>query len=199
MAVILGATYPDLYAAIAAIAGCPYATCTDTTGRLAYAAMGPRARVVPTFVAQGTADTLNVFPLGQALVQQWLGTDDLADNGATDGSVPPSPAFIENHEYDQSVHPGAGDPCVRNQHFPCLGGVLGFEDTYPYTIERYGDAHRCDILNFWIIHGLEHAYPDADPNSPFTDPLGPDLTSAAYQFFADHPMTGGCPPTGSTA
>jgi poly(hydroxyalkanoate) depolymerase family esterase len=198
MTVILGATYPDLYAAIAPVAGCPFATCSDNAGDLAYTAMGPRARVVPALVEQGTADALNNYALGRALAEQWLGTDDLADNGAPDLSVPRQPAVTEQHAFDQTPQPGSGDPCVRNRHFPCLGGVAGFQSTYPYTIERFAYANGCDILDFWTIHGLAHAYPHADPDSAFSDPLGPDITWAIYQFFAAHPMTGGCPSVGNS-
>ena len=38
---------------------------------------------------------------------------------------------------------------------------------------------------------------DTDPLSgvtagPYTDPLGPDMTTATWHFFAAHPKTGGC-------
>ncbi|HET6794556.1 MAG TPA: PHB depolymerase family esterase, partial [Acidimicrobiales bacterium] len=193
MAVILGATYPDRYAAIGAIAGCPYATCSDLSGRLAYQAMGSHHRVVPAYIEQGTADTLNAYPLGAALVQQWLGTDDLADDGAADGSVGRVPASTTDYGFDQSPSPGTGDACVQPSNFPCPGGVVGFQHTYPYTVQKYADGRGCDVVDFWTIHGLEHAYPDAPTNATFSDPLGPDITTAAYRFFMAHPMSGGCP------
>lgn len=192
MAVILGATYPDLFAAVGAIAGCAYATCTDASGALAYRAMGERARVVPMFVEQGTADTLNAFPLGQGLVQSWLGTDDLADDGAANGSIARAPASIEHRAFDQTPSPGSGNACIHPSNWPCPGGVIGFQDTYPHTIEQFVDARGCDVLDFWVIHGMEHAYPHADPSTAFSDPLGPDITAAAYAFFASHPR-GACP------
>jgi poly(hydroxyalkanoate) depolymerase family esterase len=193
MAVIMGATYPDLYAAVGALAGGPYATWTDLTGRLTYDAMGPRARVVPMFVEQGTADTLNAFPVSQALVDSWLGAGDLADDGEANGSIARTPAKTENHDFDQTPQPASGDACVRNHNWPCPGGVIGFQDTYPYTVESYADSRGCDVLDFWVVHGLEHAYPNADPSTEFSDPLGPDITTAAYRFFMAHPMTHTCP------
>jgi poly(hydroxyalkanoate) depolymerase family esterase len=195
MAVVLGATYPDLYAAVAPLAGCAYATCSDTTGSLAYQAMGTRARVVPMFVAQGTADTVNAFPLGQGMVDAWLGTDDWADNGKADGSVPRTPASVEHHGFDQTPQPGSGDPCVRASNWPCPGGVAGFQHTYPYTVEHFADANRCDVVDFWVIHGMEHALPSGPPDQPWTDPLGPDLTAASYRFFSQYTAKSGCPPT----
>lgn len=192
MAVILGATYPDVYAAVGALAGCAYATCADVTGSLAHQAMGKLARVVPMFVEQGTADTLNPFPLGQALVASWLGADDWADDGLADGSVSRSPASVDQHDPDQLPRPGSGDPCIRSSNWPCPGGIVGFQRSYPYTVEHYDDATGCDILDFWVIHGMEHAHPDGDPRQRWTDPLGPDVTLGSYAFFRQHRLGGTC-------
>lgn len=191
MAGIMAATYPDIYAAGAALAGCAYATCSDATGRLAYQAMGSRARAVPFFIEQGTADTVNPFPLGRGLVEQWLGTDELAG----DGPVSRTPAAVDNHGFQQTPRPGSGDVCVYTSHYnyPCPGGAVGFQGTYPYTVEHFTDGRGRDILDFWVVHGLEHAYPGGDPEGSYTDPLGPDITLAAYQFLASHPMTGSGP------
>jgi poly(3-hydroxybutyrate) depolymerase len=194
MATNMGATYPDVYAAIGVVAGCAYATCTDATGSLARDAMGGHVRTLPVFIEQGTADALNVFPLGQGAVEQWLGTDDLVDNGAADRSVPRTPAASEDHGFDQTPVPGSGDTCLYPSRFPCLGGAAGFQGAYPYTVQHYADARGCDLLDFWIVHGLGHAYPGGDPKANFTDPLGPDITTAAYRFFLAHPRAGGgCP------
>jgi len=192
MAVTMGAAYPDVYAAVVAGAGCAYAACGDNSGRLAYAEMGPRARQVPMLVVQGTADTLNDFAMGQGLVDAWLATDDWVDNGVPDGSVSRLPASIENGGFDQVPKPGSGDPCVRPSNFPCPGGIIGFQGTYPYTVEHFDNAGGCNILDFWVIHGLEHSVPHADSATPFTDPLGPDMTAASYDFFLHHPIGATC-------
>jgi poly(hydroxyalkanoate) depolymerase family esterase len=191
MTSILGATYPDLYAAIGVLAGCAYQTCSDVTGSNAYAQMGSRARVMPVFAVQSTADDLNVFPLGAAMVRQWLGTDDFADDGALNLSIPRVPARREDHGLDSSALSGAGtmgDPCIRPQSHTCPGGLLGFKGSYPYSVERYVDARGRPLIDFWIIHGATHSYPGGDPNYSYTDPLGPDITTAAYRFFLAHPM-----------
>ncbi|MBV8982120.1 MAG: hypothetical protein JO086_14550, partial [Acidimicrobiia bacterium] len=193
MAVNMGAAYPDLYAAIGVDAGCAYSDCGDSSGQLAYRAMGAYARPMPVFAVQGTADVLNNYAMGAAMVQQWLGTDDVADDGVANGSVSRLPATTTNYGFDQTPKPGSGDPCIQARNFPCIGGVVGFQGTYPYTVQRYADAHGCDLVDSWTVHGLAHAYPGGDPAAAFTDPLGPDVTSAAYQFFLAHPRSGGCP------
>ena len=188
MAVILGATYPDVYAAIAPIAGCAYATCTDETGALTYQAMGSNARVVPMFVENGTADTLNNMAMAGGLLTSWLGADDLADDGTMNNSVSRQPASVNNYAFDQTPSPGSGDACVHNENFPCPGGVVGFQNTYPYTVASYDDSHGCEVVEAWVIHGLEHAHPDAPGDGPFTDPLGPDVSAASWQFFSQHTL-----------
>ncbi len=193
MAVILGATYPDVYAAIAPIAGCAFATCGDATGLLTNQAMGTHARVVPVFWENGTADSLNNMAMASTLTSSWLGSDDLANDGAMNGSISRTPASVRNVGFDQTPQPGGGDICVHNGNFPCPGGAVGFQGSYPYTVATYDDARGCEVLESWVVHGLEHAHPDAPGDGPFTDPLGPDVSAASWDFFAQHPMSrGGC-------
>ena len=163
MAVIMGATYPDLYAAIGALAGCPYLSCTDEGGDLAYAAMGQYARPVPVLVMQGTADTTNPYPAGTALVQQWLGTNDFADDGLANSSVSRLPAATDTFSSEE----GNG---------------------FAYRIEHYEDADACPLLDYWIVEGMGHVYPSGDPQGSFTTPDGPDITAGATDFFLAHPM-----------
>jgi poly(hydroxyalkanoate) depolymerase family esterase len=184
MAVILGATYPDVFRAVGVLAGCAYRACADATGELTHAAMGSRAREVPMFVENGTADTVNPAALAAGLVASWLGADDLADDGSPDGSVSRQPASEQTYAADQTPAPGSGDACVHNDSLTCPGGVVGFRGSYPYTVASWRDARGCEVLEFWAIHGLEHAHPDASGDGPYTDPLGPDVTTASYDFFA---------------
>jgi poly(hydroxyalkanoate) depolymerase family esterase len=189
MSANMAASYPDLYAAAGILAAPAYGG-TDTTGDLAYAAMGEHARAVPVVIFQGTADLLVNYALGRTALTQWLGTDDLADDGARNGSVSMEPE-VESRSFDQSLHPGAGDPCVPPPSgFPCAGGVVGFQDGYPHTIERYRDASGGVLVEFWSIHGLGHAFPYGNSEATFTDPLGPDVRTAALEFFLSHPKTG---------
>ena len=185
MTTILGATYPDLYAAIAPLAGCAYRTCSDGDGTAALAAMGPRKRVVPTFVINASTDMVNNVAMGATAVQQWTATDDLADNGKDDDSIPPQPSSVVQHDAVQGTPPG--DPCVGNSRLPCVGGVLGLK-SYPYTEMRYDDAAGHTAVLVWLIHGANHAYTGGDPRGTFVDPVGPDLGTAMYAFFSAHPM-----------
>lgn len=196
MATILGATYPDLFAAIASFAGCAYKTCADVTGQLARDAMTPaRERQMPVFIGQGTNDHLNSYPLSEGLLHQWLGTNDLIDNGMLDLSVPREPAEVVHNGLDQSLIDDVGtlgDPCptVPNSKWPCAGALLGLDedDDYPTTIRYYDDANGNPLIEYWTIWGLSHAYPGGDPTQEWTDQIGPNPNVHLYNFFMAHPM-----------
>ncbi|WP_107655188.1 extracellular catalytic domain type 1 short-chain-length polyhydroxyalkanoate depolymerase [Nocardia suismassiliense] len=76
----LGATYPDLYAAIAPMAGAPYRTRLD--GQAIIDAMGPRARPMPAFFLQTLFDQISNIVIGRTNLAQWLAADNLADPGS---------------------------------------------------------------------------------------------------------------------
>lgn len=181
MSVILGATYPDVFAAIGSIAGCSYRTCADESGALTHDAMGPRARIVPLIVENGTADVLNPAAQSEDLVQSWLGADDLADNGLPDNSISRQPESTVNSVPGGTPNPGGGDMCVHSNSFLCLGGILGLSD-YPVTAQTWAD----DAVELYVVHGMAHAVPHSADDGPYTDPLGPDMTALSYRFFASH-------------
>jgi poly(hydroxyalkanoate) depolymerase family esterase len=179
----MAVAYPDLYAAIGVLAGCPYLSCSDDSGSMAYAEMGERARTIPTIIFQGTLDVVVNYPLGRSVLYQWLGTNDLADDGERNASVSLQPE-VEQRGVDQGIQPGSGDLCIPPpSSLPCAGGVLGLP-SYPSTIERYRGAGGKVVVEFWAIHGLNHAYAGGNPQGSFVDPMGPDLTSEAWDFFS---------------
>lgn len=191
LATVMAALYPDVFAALGVLAGCPYLDCGDVSGSAAYSAMAARARQMPVIAIQGTADYVNNVAMGAAAVQQWLGTNDLSDNGTADLSVPPVPTAVDHHGLDASATQGLGSPgdvCAYATRFPCLGGATGFKGSYPYSVLHYLDAKGRSLVDHWVIHGLGHAYPGGNTAANWTDPLGPDITTAAYAFFLAHPM-----------
>jgi poly(hydroxyalkanoate) depolymerase family esterase len=184
MASVMGATYPDYFAAIGVGSGCEYAATAACAGyksadpaqagRQAYKEMGPRARPIPFIAFQGDADTAVPPANADQLVQQWLLTDDLADDGAANGSVATTPA---------KTSPGFA-----------AGGHL-------YTVRTYDDNHKAELANYWLVRGMKHAWSGGDPSQPYSDPSGPDETAAMYAFFQSHPamsLTRPAPPARRT-
>jgi poly(hydroxyalkanoate) depolymerase family esterase len=172
MASVMGATYPDYFAAIGIGSGCEYAATAACAGyrsadpaqagRAAYREMGPRARPMPVIAFQGDQDTTVPPANGDQLVQQWLLTDDLADDGAANGSV-------------------SSRPATTRSSFASAGR--------PYTVSTYQNNAQAELATYWLVHGMNHAWSGGDGSQPYSDPSGPDATAAMYEFFMRHPAT----------
>jgi poly(hydroxyalkanoate) depolymerase family esterase len=176
MAVVLGATYPDLFCAVAAHSAVEYQAATNLLGALqvlgqggpdpilqgqhAFQAMGDRARLMPVFVAHGNQDA-RVNPInGDQAVRQWLETNRLATAGGftADFSRP-----------------------TRDDRFgePVPGG-------HPYRVRRWTDTAGTVVQEYWTVDGLGHAWSGGYWLGSFTDFHGPNLSRAMYAFLARH-------------
>ena len=177
MAGILGATYPDLYAAVGihsspqyrAARSFPAAMVAMTTGgpnpdvqgRLAHAAMGNRARVVPVMVVQGDRDR-TVWPgNGERVVRQWLTTTHLASGGTL------RPDF---------AHPDAS-------HEERSDGGLS------YSVRRWHSSSGRAVAEFWLVAGLGHAWSGGADAGSYTESRGPSATEGMYRFLSQHRLS----------
>ena len=179
MAVIMGATYPDLYAAIGVSAGFEYQAARSPAavwvvgqrggpdparqGTLAYGAAGAAARVVPVIVFQGANDSVvNPINAGQIL-SQWAQTNDLASDGGVDN----------DNITDQGAVTSRGQ--VPNG--------------YAYTRSVYPDHTGKALMGKWVIETMGHAWSGGSPTGSYTDPKGPDASEAMLHFFTAHPKS----------
>jgi len=176
LAVILGATYPDLFAAIGVHSAVEYRAATNTIdglkamrqggpnplqqGQAAYDAMGTVARAIPTIVFQGTSDVI-VNPLnGDQVVQQWMQTDRLASHDTY------------HADFNSPTSTGTGQvPAGRS-----------------YTVSKWNDDNGGELQEYWKVDGMGHAWSGGNPDGSYTDPLGPNASLAMNQFFVNHPM-----------
>jgi poly(hydroxyalkanoate) depolymerase family esterase len=185
MAVIMGATYPDIFAAIGVHSGLEYQAATSETaattaqsqggpnptqqGQAAYNAMGSAAREVPTIDFQGQSD-YTVYPVnGDQVIEQWMETDHLASSGTYNASFS-SPTTTTTGQVSGS------------------GG-------HSYTVETWNDSNGKEIEEYWKINGMGHAWSGGSSSGSYTDPNGPSATNAMYTFFMNHPMNGASTPT----
>jgi poly(hydroxyalkanoate) depolymerase family esterase len=169
MAEVMAATYPDVYAAAGVGSGCEYggtAACAgyqstdpEQAGKLAYQAMGSHARQMPFIVVQGDADK-TVPPINaQQLVREDQVEADWSDDGQENGSVPQAPTKV-----DQVQAPGGKS----------------------YTVSHYSDGHGHELGQFWLVHGMAHAWSGGDASQQYSDPAGPNESQAMYDFFMGH-------------
>jgi len=181
MAVIMGACYPDYFAAIGVHSGLEYKAATTIVGaqvamsrggpdparqgKLAYLSASSAARVLPVIVFHGTRDE-TVAPInGNQVIQQFASTNDYADDGIANNSVSATPSSIETGQVPNG---------------------------YSYTI--YTHIYQDNVLlKHYKIDGMGHAWSggSAAPPATFTDPGGPDASSIMWNFFADHPKNAG--------
>jgi poly(hydroxyalkanoate) depolymerase family esterase len=174
MAVILGATYPDVFAAIGIHSGLEYQAATNLRdglktmwrggpdpqrqGLAAYTAMSNLSRIVPTIVFHGTKDTTVVPMNGDQLVQQWMETDHLASNNTY------SPDFSRPTSVTAGQVP----------------------DGYAYVVATWNAANGSEVQAYWKISGLGHAWSGGNPIGTYTDRRGPNASLALYNFFMAH-------------
>jgi poly(hydroxyalkanoate) depolymerase family esterase len=171
MASVMAATYPEIYAAAGIGSGCEYAATAACAGyksadpvqagAQAYKAMGTYARPMPVILFEGDQDKTVPPVNAQQLVQQWQVTDDLADGGGADGSIPVQPTGVTR------------------------GSVPG---GHTYTVTSYSDGKNKDLLESWLVAGMGHAWSGGCSCAQYADPAGPDETTAMYAFFMAHPM-----------
>lgn len=174
MASILGATYPDLYAAVGVaeaggyglgLAGLaqplgPLVLRPELTAMTAWQAMGPRARVVPMINFQGSLDAAAPTTTGAHAVQQSLMTNNLVESGTLDAPFPLEPSETVS--------------------------VAGAGERFAYEIDIYRDADGCRVLEQVRIEGMEHFWPGGSEDPAvrgFTDPRAPSGAEMSWAFF----------------
>ena len=163
-AAIMGATYPDLYAAIGVHSGLAVGAASDMPsafaamqgGSAAHAASGrvPMAglqRIVPTIVFHGDQDRTVNPRNGDQVIAQARGASATALQAT---------ATVQQ-----------GQVC---------GGRA-------YRRTLHADAQGQTVLEQWVIHGAGHAWSGGSAAGSYTDPQGPDATREMLRFFLAHP------------
>lgn len=174
MAVIMGMTYPDLYAAIGIHSGLAYAVAHDLPSALAAMQQGgaaptrqrddavlgadPCPRAVPMIVFHGDRDT-TVHPRnGDQVIAQWA-----------------------------TVHAGGGPHTEAETNLQVTVQRGQVPDGHAYTRAIHHDASGQAIMEQWLVHGAGHAWSGGSPSGSFTDPKGPDAAQEMIRFFYEHP------------
>jgi poly(hydroxyalkanoate) depolymerase family esterase len=159
MAVIMAATYPDLYAAVGVHSGLAYRAAHDV--RSGFAAMrrgaGQSARqlttVIPLIAFHGDRDT-TVSPVNaDHLLDQWL--------------------QATSHEQGRSAQ------STKVERGQVAGGRA-------YTRSIYHDASGQALVEKWLVHQAGHVWSGGSSDGSFTDPRGPDASNELLRFFAEH-------------
>lgn len=169
MALILAASYPELFAAAGSHSGVPLAAATPATALqvmrgggvgdpAAVAAArtdtrdpssGDRSRLVPIIVFHGVDDAVVHVENGRATAAQWRGAAGLAG--------------------------------LANAETSTTGEAGGL--TFRRSIAGPPDA---PLVELWLIDGLGHAWSGGSPAGTYTDPRGPVASDELVRFLLQH-------------
>jgi poly(hydroxyalkanoate) depolymerase family esterase len=161
-AAVMGATYPDLYAAVGVHSGLACGAANDLPS--AFAAM-----------RQGDSATSS-------------GLDDISVMG--DG--PGIPTIVFHGDRDTTVHPRNGDHVMARSLRTTKSRKTVHRGRVPrghtYTRTIHADASGRAIFEHWEIHGAGHAWSGGNPAGSYTDPRGPDAAREMLRFFLEHSL-----------
>jgi poly(hydroxyalkanoate) depolymerase family esterase len=160
-AAVMGATYPDLYAAIGVHSGLACGVAND---------------IPSAFAAMRQGELSASYQSGDMLARL--------------GNGPAVPTIVFHGDRDNIVHPRNADhviaPCrtTKLQEKIHRGRVPG---GHAYTRTIHTDASGRVVFERWNIHGAGHAWSGGSPAGSYTDPRGPDAAREMLRFFLDHP------------
>lgn len=177
MAVVLAATYPDVFSAIGVVAAVQYGAADDaaggwktmrhggpdpsTQGSAALQAMRaglairPRS-CMPVISFHGDLDTAVAAVNADQLMAQWAATNALLLRTAGR-----SPLLT-----------------IRSTEETGSGG-------HGYIRRQYSDQTGSLVMEEWRVRGLKHAWPGSPVAAPYADPAGPDAAREMWRFFKD--------------
>jgi poly(hydroxyalkanoate) depolymerase family esterase len=157
MAVIMGATYPDLFSAVGVHSGLPYEAAKDVPG--AFMAM--------------RGDN------GMGMLRSTARAPATAEN--------PVRTIIFHGDADQTVHPSNADRIVAALNPGAQDAAEhtrpGTAEGRAYTQRVILDGAGNQVGEHWVIKGAGHAWSGGNPAGSYTDPSGPDASREMVRFF----------------
>jgi poly(3-hydroxybutyrate) depolymerase len=157
----MGATYPDLYAAIGVHSGLACGAANDLPSAFVAMRQGDLAD------ALRPGDISPVLRNGQAV-----------------------PTIVFHGDSDTTVHPRNGDQVIARSIRTTNSRKTVHRSQVPgghaYTRTIHTDPSGLATFEHWEIHGAAHAWSGGSPAGSFTDPRGPDATREMLRFFLEH-------------
>jgi poly(hydroxyalkanoate) depolymerase family esterase len=164
MAAVMGATYPDLYAAVGVHSGLAYKSAADLPS--AFVAM------------RGDAGRLCL-------------RSRKSRSAATDG--PRIRTIVFHGDADNIVHPSNAASIVgaakEGESIECPEPRHTAARAHTRTVTRAKSGKI--VVEQWLIHGSGHAWSGGSQDGTYTDPHGPDASAEMLRFFLELPeLTG---------
>jgi poly(hydroxyalkanoate) depolymerase family esterase len=179
MAVIMAATYPELFAAVGVHSGLAYKSATSLAearpamaaggadpahlGQLAFEApanLGHSKHLMRVIVFQGAKDGAVSSANADRVISQWAKTNDLIDDAKDNNSV-------------DDVADGQQEGMIASG--------------YSFKVEVYNDHAGKPLMEKWIVEEMKHAWSGGAAGVPYSDPKGPDASKEMWRFFQQSP------------
>jgi poly(hydroxyalkanoate) depolymerase family esterase len=161
-AAVMGATDPDLYAAVGVHSGLAYGAANDLPS--AFVAMR-QGNLAPSS-GSGDCSAVRVGPT--------------------------VPTIVFHGDRDTKVHPRNGEHVIaRSMKTTNLQKKVHrgrVPQGHAYTRTIHTDSSGRAIFEHWEIHGAGHAWSGGSPAGSYTDPQGPDATREMLRFFLEHAL-----------
>jgi poly(hydroxyalkanoate) depolymerase family esterase len=158
MAAVMGATYPEIYAAVGVHSGLPYRSATDVPSAFAAMRGDPGLQRRPRKTRPDSDHALRVRTI--------------VFHGDADHIVHPSNAgnIVE-------AHAKTGDSVER------VKARSSASRTHTRAVTR--DKTGTVVVEHWLIHGSGHAWSGGSADGTYTDPHGPDASREMLRFFLE--------------
>jgi poly(hydroxyalkanoate) depolymerase family esterase len=173
MAVVLGQTYPELFAGVGAHSGLPYASAHD----------------IPSAMA--------AMKGGRGLAGVSVPSPDSAPRGASQAV----PTIVFHGDRDHTVRHSNGVRIV-DEASAALKAERGVASVHcsthratspggrSYTRTVHTDAAGTPQIEAWTVHGAGHAWSGGHASGSYTDGTGPDASAEMVRFFLALPRAG---------
>lgn len=162
MAVVMGQTHPDVFAAIGVHSGLPFASAHDVASALK-AMKGGRARGAVSALHETARTSSQPVPL-------------IVFHGDRDHTVQASNAAEVVRQAVQAHAP-------RGLSVDAVTSAAGSGAQRGHTRTLHRDAQGRVWVESWTVHGAGHAWSGGDARGSFTDPRGPDASGEMLRFF----------------
>ncbi len=176
MAVVLGETYPDLFAAVGAHSGLPYGSAHDIPSAMA-AMKGGRSGLPGLQAVPGDASAPRRKAVQAVPVIVFHGDRDHTVQAANGGQ-------IVQQAQDTHGAQGAGSALRASTQTGVAPGGGRFSRTV------HVDAAGQGWIEHWTLHGAGHAWSGGHASGSYTDGTGPDASAEMLRFFMALPRTG---------
>ena len=208
MAAILGASYPEVFAAAGLAAGIPYGAADGCLS-----AFNVMQRIYDRMPSPGAwADYTEAYWICvfagafNPLLSPVPGPDALGEtvHAAMGPRARVLPVIVFQGNADERVFPENGADMLGQwaQANDLASDGLDNDDIdavaerdtpggppegHPYSEKVYEDDRGAVVMTFYEIEGMAHAWPGGAPGLPFSDPKGPEASRLIWEFFAAHP------------